>query len=277
VFASGPLNIPVFPEFYSSLDQEGKDSIPPGKIMHSCNIMWAHEKEQTEHLVDDFEKLLIVGGGLTAGHLATRAVRTCKNARKDTNNTCKHVTLCARGPIKSRQFDLDLPWMGRERTSRLAKFWAIDDNEKRLDQLINAKAGGSMTPEVLDELEKGNATGCYTCLEDTKIEYAYFDHDTSTWEVQFEGHSEACFYDTIWCATGTKIDMKQGIFKSLSQHMNIVKDRLPRLTEDLRIREDINAFILGQHAGLTLGPGAVNLMGGRAGAARVAQAIGYLN
>jgi hypothetical protein len=71
--------------------------------------------------------------------------------------------------------------------------------------------------------------------------------------------------------------MKQGIFKSLSQHMNIVKDRLPRLTEDLRIREDINAFILGQHAGLTLGPGAVNLMGGRAGAARVAQAIGYLN
>ena len=52
---------------------------------------------------------------------------------------------------------------------------------------------------------------------------------------------------------------------------------MPRLTEDLRIREDINAFILGQHAGLTLGPGAVNLMGGRAGAARVAQAIGYLN
>jgi hypothetical protein len=32
VFASGPLNIPVFPEFYSSLDQEGKDSIPAGKI-----------------------------------------------------------------------------------------------------------------------------------------------------------------------------------------------------------------------------------------------------
>jgi hypothetical protein len=32
VFASGPLNIPVFPEFYSSLDQQGKDSIPAGKI-----------------------------------------------------------------------------------------------------------------------------------------------------------------------------------------------------------------------------------------------------
>ena len=57
--------------------------------------------------------------------------------------------------------------------------------------------------------------------------------------------------------------------------MNIVRNRLPKLTDDLRIAEDINAFILGQHAGLTLGPGSVNLMGGRAGAARVAEALKF--
>ena len=38
-------------------------------------------------------------------------------------------------------------------------------------------------------------------------------------------------------------------------------------------KDDINAFILGQHAGLTLGPGSVNLMGARAGAARVAEVL----
>ena len=44
--------------------------------------------------------------------------------------------------------------MGRERTNHLASYWSVDDREKRLDILMNAKNGGSMTPEVLKELEK---------------------------------------------------------------------------------------------------------------------------
>ena len=163
--------------------------------------------------------------------------------------------------------------MGRERTSRLASFWAISDYEKRLEHLLNAKNGGSMTPEVLLELEKGKNTGCFTCLEDTDIEYAYFDDESQQWEVQFENIDGPKFFDVIWCATGTKIDMSTGVFRGLHKYMKIVCNRLPRLTNELRIREDVNAFIMGEHAGLTLGPGSVNLMGARAGAARVAAAI----
>ena len=271
VFATGPLNTPVYPEFYNDLDQEEKHDIPDGKIFHSCQIMWAHEKGL--HNIDEFENLLIIGGGLTAGHLATRAIRTCRRANKTMNQPKRHITLCSRGPIQSRQFDLDLPWMGRERTNHLASYWSVDDREKRLDILMNAKNGGSMTPEVLKELEKGKSSGFFTCLEDTNIEYAYYDEEVQKWVVQFEDADKPIFYDMIWCATGTQIDMKKGIFKNLSKYMEIIRNRLPNLTEDLRIRQDINAFILGQPAGLTLGPGSVNLMGGRAGAARVAKAI----
>ena len=67
--------------------------------------------------------------------------------------------------------------------------------------------------------------------------------------------------------------MTKGVFKSLSKHMEIICNRLPKLTDELRINNGINAFILGEHAGLTLGPGSVNLMGARAGASRVAEAL----
>jgi len=45
------------------------------------------------------------------------------------------------------------------------------------------------------------------------------------------------------------------------------------LDPDLRVARDHNVFVLGEAAALQLGPGAVNLMGGRAGAARVVRAI----
>ena len=35
----------------------------------------------------------------------------------------------------------------------------------------------------------------------------------------------------------------------------------------------LDLFVMGQYAGVQLGPGALNLMGGRAGAARIARAL----
>ena len=278
VFATGPLNTPVFPEFYSELDDEEKARLlKTHKIYHSCNIIWAHlEKEDRNRgeNINDFENLLIIGGGLTAGHLATRAIHTCVKDKEK----AKHVTLFARRPLQTRQFDLDLDWMGQKRASNLASFWSSSDYDKRLQTLANAKNGGSMTPELQKELEKGKETGCFTLYEETDIQYAYFDETIQKWEVLFKGYSgeEGLFYyDVIWCATGTKPDItsEKSIFKGLSEEMEIVGGKLPKLTNELRIKEGINAFVLGQLAGLILGPGSLNLMGGRAGAARVAEAL----
>ncbi len=48
---------------------------------------------------------------------------------------------------------------------------------------------------------------------------------------------------------------------------------LPILTEDLRISAGVDFFVMGEYAALSLGPGAVNLMGARAGAARIAREL----
>ena len=49
----------MFPEFYSDLDEDEKKNIPEGKIFHSCNIMWAHERISTSKCVNDFENVFI--------------------------------------------------------------------------------------------------------------------------------------------------------------------------------------------------------------------------
>jgi hypothetical protein len=48
---------------------------------------------------------------------------------------------------------------------------------------------------------------------------------------------------------------------------------LPILTEELRITAGADFFVMGEYAALSLGPGAVNLMGARAGAARIAKEL----
>ena len=65
--------------------------------------------------------------------------------------------------------------------------------------LLSAKNGGSMTPEVLSELEEGKTSGIFTCFEESGIEYAYFDNSSEVWEVQLCGeHDGPLFFDTIW-------------------------------------------------------------------------------
>lgn len=271
IFATGPLNIPVYPSFYTFLEATERKKIPPKHFRHSCSILWAHNRISV-HDLSAFENLLIVGGGLTAGHLAVRAINIARCNCVD--GRAQHVSLLTRRPLQSRQFDLDLQWMGRERNSKLASFWSSSDYEERFRALLGAKNGGSMTPEVLRELDEGTQSGLFSRFEDDDIDYAYFDHDERKWEVRFRSSDEPFYFDCIWCATGTKIDVNEDpIFQGLLPYMTLVDERMPVLTDCLQVNEKINAFVMGEHAGLALGPGSVNLMGGRAGAARIAEAL----
>ena len=72
----------------------------------------------------------------TAGHLAVRGAKQVAAAFPDGGK----VTLCARSEIRQRQFDLALPWMGRERAHMLCHhFWAHSASERLEIQ------GGSVT------------------------------------------------------------------------------------------------------------------------------------
>jgi hypothetical protein len=74
VLAPGPLNIPIWPDFRDHLEPDLLSALPPGKLVHSNDIMHSHSDLTDENLFKA-QRLLIVGGGLTAGHLSMLALR----------------------------------------------------------------------------------------------------------------------------------------------------------------------------------------------------------
>ena len=247
-----------------------------------------------------------MGGGLTAGHLAVRGAKQVAAAFPDGGK----VTLCARSEIRQRQFDLALPWMGRERAHMLCHhFWAHSASE-RLEILRGSKNGGSITPEVLRVLDGFEKRGIFERRERTEVESvawqeaeeeeeerrggggggnggngayeASLSARNGSWLVTFSsGETEE--FDAIWCATGTVLDARRdpllrGAVECADARADLpdavlLEDRLPVLDGDCRLVPGLDLFVMGEYAAVQLGPGAVNLMGGRAGAARVARAV----
>ncbi len=293
VVAAGPLNIPNYPAFWKNLsDQDIELSRDAGSLAHATDLMHAHySKTKKSAAFQPIRRLLIVGGGLTAGHLAVRGLKETIAEAPDGK-----VTMVARGSVRERQFDLDLPWMGRCRTQMLCeRFWGHNAVE-RLAILRHAKNGGSITPEVLHVLEEFEEQGRFETLEDTEVESIVWqqrsagedDYEKSiatrdgNWLVTYsDGVMEV--YDAIWCATGTILDARKDpllrdtvAFADAREDLPdalLLNNRLPVLDEECRLVPGLDLFVMGQYAGIQLGPGAVNLMGGRAGAARVARAL----
>ena len=173
VVAHGPLNQPVFPDFCCDLQQdEIKAARAAGTLVHSVDLMGAGCAPPSSTCVANGGRILIVGGGLTAGHLAIRALNqvagngACGDGFRGTGSHggCEGasvlgsdgpgVVLCCRRALVERQYDLELRWMGRQRHQYLAKeFWPLSDRE-RLALLRSAKGGGSVTPEVMQTLSR---------------------------------------------------------------------------------------------------------------------------
>lgn len=102
-------------------------------------------------------------------------------------------------------------------------------------------------------------------------------------------------FAAIWCATGTKLCVRSdpllrdtvafaeteatkaaaaGVPRGETvMAPRLLEDCIPVVTPDCRLVPGLNLFVMGRYAGLELGPGAVNLMGARAGAARIARAL----
>ena len=350
VMAHGPLNQPVEPDFFGCLDaEEALAASNAGTLLHATQLLFAGSTgiavgERVAALRG--RRLLIVGGGLTAGHLAARVLREADGVT---------VTLASRRSLRIRQYDLDLPWMGRLRHHRLARdFWPLDA-VSREEMLRSTKDGGSITPEIRCELQKHEAEGRLELLENTEGITINWESDVSAmtgsrttdnlerirsdtcaadsaarnpaadaaaafdattkkgegagaasaaaqseqrgngaptpslfalgtgkWCVSFDT-GDTAHYAAIWAATGTRIDVRRDTLLretlnfAESQPDLVVPELLgagrPAVTPDLRLVSGLNLFVTGEFAGLELGPGAVNLMGARAGAARIARAL----
>lgn len=205
--------------------------------------------------------VLVVGGGLTAFHLVSGAL--ARGAR---------VVLVARRPLRARPFDVDPGWLGPKYLDGYAR---ISEPAERLRRALDARDGGSMTPEALARLRSLARWGQVTVLEcrmvtrlSTRADgYEVGVTDTDSRTLTFR-------VDQIWLATGSEptVDADPVLAAMREEHRPPTVHGLPCLDRDLRW-PGTPLHIVGALATLELGPAAGNLWGARQAAARVTRAV----
>ena len=247
-------------------------------------VPWLQRQETTEKQICNIKskRLLIVGGGMTSTQLAFIALKS---------PWCKSVTLIQRSKSLQRHFDIENSWMGPMRGKLLDDFFSSDMCD-RAHRLRDARKGGSIPPELLKELHREEERNPnLTCMEEVQI--SDVDWTENEFDVTLDDNSTGR-YDLIWLATGGQnhIDRYPAL-DILKKTLPIkVINGLPVLDQDLSWSSQCGEgedgecnepkwkqiarkriWCLGALSGLQLGPDALNIIGARHGAVKVANAI----
>ena len=236
---------------------------------------------------DGGKRVLIVGGGITSVQLTLRAFKA---------SWCRSVVFIQRSKKLLRHFDVENAWMGPKRGKLLDEFFSMQMND-RSHLLKDARKGGSIPPELLTQLQRlEEKNSNLICKEEVEIsqvdwvddEFHVILNDGTTTEVDF-----------IWLATGCEnvID-RYPLLSNLRKTLPIdIINGMPALSQDLswssssgavdndgdeeKVEEECKwkqlarkrLYCVGALAGLQLGADALNLVGARHGAIKVAKAI----
>jgi cation diffusion facilitator CzcD-associated flavoprotein CzcO len=224
---------------------------PPDVLLHSDRI----HLPSLGSLQD--QRILIVGGGLTSAHLALGALR--RGAR---------VHLLCRRTLKHRPFDADPGWLGPK---YLKAFHAEPCMRRRQRQVLEARDGGSITPETAAQLSQAQRGGALQLHEQCEVRSAQWRCDQ--WTVLCtDGHGLEV--DRIWLATGHRQGVCQHpLLRQLQEQrpIDLVNDS-PALACDLSWPGSA-VHVMGGLSALQIGPAARNLFGGREAARRICRAV----
>ena len=286
VCAMGPLFRPSEAFWEASLRKDllrQEIQYPSERILKYNHVMsfikdaqnWAKEPDSKK-----IHNLLLVGGGVTSAQLALLALRA---------PWCDKVTLIQRSTALARHFDLDNKWMGPQRGKFLDEFWSMD-HECRARFCQEERKGGSIPPEILRELQQSQSLqgDAFRWREEVQISSVNYDGGDYL-AVSFDDGTKSQ-HDMIWLATGSETHIDY--YSALEDLRKVLPIRdvqgLPVLDKDLSWRAPPEALLeepkwkatarerfwcMGALAALQLGPDALNLIGARAGAVAVAQAV----
>lgn len=203
------------------------------------------------------ERIAIVGGGLTGGHLALGALARGAS-----------VKLILRRDLKIKRFDIDPGWLGPK---YLKDFWQEPNWERRVEILESARDGGSLTPEIADRLQRARRQGAIEIEEGCEIVRADWQGDH--WQIACT-NGQIDRRDRLWLATGTRLSgWDDPLFADLlrTYPLEIVKG-YPILDRHLRW-PGCECFLMGRFAALQIGPAAPNLAGARMACDRIVPAL----
>lgn len=223
------MNIP--PEFTAWQRQY------PNRIIHSSQF-----SVNSQQLSEDTGKIVIVGGGLTAGTLA-----------KSLSEKGHQVILIARKQLKIEQFDFPPNWLGPK---ALTEFADETDFHRRYQIIQENRGEGSITPDVMETLENNPNINIYP---DTHI-----CNIVSTQDLQVETtRGTIANVSRIILATGYKFNLRRYGFMGelISQYQIPLVCGFPKLDNNLEFHTIKNLFGSGAVAQLQIGPASSNIAG----------------
>jgi hypothetical protein len=245
VIANGG-STPYLPEWVRKINS----SYPPATLLHSHQI-------DLRSLQLTGENILIVGGGLTSGHLTIGAIH--RGAKVD---------LMTRRILQEKLFDADPGWLGPKylKGFHLETCW-----EKRFEMLKEARNGGSMTPAMMLKLRRFQRKDQLNLRETCQVISAnWFD---GQWQIKCD-NGEVYHYDRIWLATGNQFQCENHplLAEVWEKYPTPSIQGLPVLEPYLRIK-GTQLFLMGGLTALRLGPTARNLSGGIKASQLIADAL----
>ena len=256
---SGKAQLPKWVERITS-------DYPSDRLCHSQQVYLNQLKLTGEHI-------LIVGGGLTSGHLAKGAI-----------NLGATVTLMTRKQLQEKIFDADPGWLGPK---YLKDFHAQTDWYERYQQIQQARNGGSMTPDMMLQLNQAANEGKVRIDECCQVSDVHWQD--KLWQVLCHNgnkhqHGDCTWlgnpavprhqFNRIWLATGTRFNvMEHPLLQNvLKIYPTEIVNGFPVLDEHLRLPKS-NFFIMGGLAALRIGPVARNIGGGKMAVRLIVPAI----
>jgi cation diffusion facilitator CzcD-associated flavoprotein CzcO len=198
--------------------------------------------------------VVVVGGGLSAGHLAVGAAERGAT-----------VTLVARRNLTVRRFDTHPSWLGPRKRR---PFEAEPDPQVRRRAIDHARGGGSVPHRVRRRLDDCHDRGVLDLR--TRVVLTSVDARDDHLRVR-TSDGEVVRADALWLATGGAIDVTNDpLCRPLHLGGRVtVAGGLPDLDPDLSW-PGTRVHLVGAAASLVLGPTAGNLVGQRRAALRLA-------
>lgn len=283
VVATGSTSCPRLPEWWPSGPSapDGPSNYPPHALRHAWELPQdLCPSSSSPSPLRPHERILVVGGGLTAVQLALLAV----------DQGQAHACLASRRELEEKQFDFADAWMDRKhRPSLLRAFLQADHDEERLALIQAARGLSSVPPEALEMLRAlEDRIDIRECTEVTSYPPPRWDAQARMWRAVLECHNgtsaamkgratirEEQFFDRIWCATGSDVRLEKHPLLGTLLDQRPIKtcNGFPCLTPDLAWDRGCEVYVLGAPAALCLGPDAFNLLGARTGAARAGHVL----
>ena len=216
----------------------------PDQILHASQFSVDGADKQD----DKGSRIVIVGGGLTAGTLA-----------KSLSERGHNVALIARKGLKTEQFDFPPVWLGPK---ALSEFASETDFQRRYEIIQQNRGEGSITPDIMAALLSTPKVDLYP---ETRIHNITPEKEgLPTRRLRVETTcSVMTDVSRVILATGYRFDLRRYGFLTelLAQHQIPLVCGLPQLDTDLQLHPIENLFGSGTIAQLQIGPASGNIAG----------------